>query len=184
MKLRDLTEQRFGYLTVLSQHSSTRKGNHTVIRWLCRCDCGTEKPVTSTDLIQGRSKTCNGRTCLFALEVRQRNRGPRCSSLEQVFRSYRLRAKHKGNAFEITSEEFDEIAQQNCYYCCVPPSNTSRRGPQSKRYVYNGIDRIDSSKGYVRGNMRPCCWICNRMKNTLSAVEFLAHIKQIAACHG
>jgi hypothetical protein len=46
-------------------------------------------------------------------------------------------------------------------------------------YYYNGLDRIDSSKGYTRDNVEPCCVICNTMKWTLSKKDFLKHIALI-----
>ncbi len=33
------------------------------------------------------------------------------------------------------------------------------------------IDRIDSSKGYVRGNVQLVCWVVNQMKNDLTNDE-------------
>jgi hypothetical protein len=49
-RLNDMTGQRFGRWTVVS-YSALRK-------WLCRCDCGTERYVTGTTLRDGRSKSC------------------------------------------------------------------------------------------------------------------------------
>ena len=53
-KLRDLTGQRFGRLTVICRAndfvcSSGRK----ITMWHCLCDCGTEKDIASTSLING-----------------------------------------------------------------------------------------------------------------------------------
>jgi len=44
---------RFGRLTVLSL--ATSKGQ---ARWLCRCDCGTERVVTGRDLRRGDTSSC------------------------------------------------------------------------------------------------------------------------------
>ena len=44
-----------------------------------------------------------------------------------------------------------------------------------------GIDRIDSSIGYVVENCVPCCTLCNRMKSNLSGREFIAHVDRIAS---
>jgi hypothetical protein len=48
-------------------------------------------------------------------------------------------------------------------------------------FRYNGIDRVDSSMGYVAGNVVPCCSTCNRMKLDHSYDDFIAHIKKIVA---
>ena len=50
----DLTGQRFGKLTVIERAESI--GRCTM--WLCKCDCGNTKPVRSTYLKSGKTKSC------------------------------------------------------------------------------------------------------------------------------
>lgn len=59
MRYEDLTGKRFGRLTVYERTSDyvTPKGQHEP-RWLCICDCGTEKIAKSRDLKIGRVKSC------------------------------------------------------------------------------------------------------------------------------
>ena len=38
--------------------------------------------------------------------------------------------------------------------------------------TYNGIDRIDSTKGYFNDNVVSCCKVCNRAKSNLSLEDF------------
>lgn len=52
----DLTGKKFGRWTVLSK-SNERSANGN-IRWLCRCDCGIERPVDSAALRSGTSLSC------------------------------------------------------------------------------------------------------------------------------
>jgi hypothetical protein len=54
---------------------------------------------------------------------------------------------------------------------------------KSHGYGYN-LDRVDNTKGYSKNNCTVCCKVCNRMKYTLSSVDFIAHIKKIARLHG
>jgi hypothetical protein len=59
---------------------------------------------------------------------------------------------------------------------------TCRKATQIHRdFRWNGIDRIDSSKGYVPGNVVPCCTVCNIMKLDHSHAGFIAHIEHILA---
>lgn len=44
-----------------------------------------------------------------------------------------------------------------------------------------GIDRVDSQKGYSKGNCVPCCEVCNEMKLDYPVAEWLAKMKQIIA---
>ena len=47
-------------------------------------------------------------------------------------------------------------------------------------YPYNiSIDRIDSSKGYIKGNIQLVCGIVNVMKSDSSEDEFLQLCKKI-----
>lgn len=52
-RFKDITGQRFGRLIVLS-YSGSGSGS----RWLCRCDCGTEKEVSGSHLRSGKTKGC------------------------------------------------------------------------------------------------------------------------------
>lgn len=53
-KAADLSGQRFGMLLIL--YRVTNQG--TSPRWLCRCDCGTEKPVQGSALKGGFTISC------------------------------------------------------------------------------------------------------------------------------
>ena len=58
-KIRDLTGQVFGKLTVVSLAGSSNRGR---AMWLCRCECGNEKTVTGNNLTSGSTKSCGCRT--------------------------------------------------------------------------------------------------------------------------
>jgi len=47
-----------------------------------------------------------------------------------------------------------------------------------------GIDRINSTLGYVLDNVTACCSICNTMKFTLNVDDFLNHVYKIAEYQG
>lgn len=51
----NLTGQRFGNLVVISRVDNYSSGK---TRWLCRCDCGEEKVVLSTNLVRGLTRSC------------------------------------------------------------------------------------------------------------------------------
>lgn len=52
--IRDLTGQRFGYLTVV-ERAPNRKGH---VYWHCVCRCGNHTDVQSFDLIFGKVLSC------------------------------------------------------------------------------------------------------------------------------
>lgn len=86
---------------------------------------------------------------------------------------YRNNAKRRGIDFNLTIKEFKYLTSQPCYYC----------GGDSKETVKNsrgnGIDRVDSNKGYTIDNCVPCCAFCNFIKNNVSYDFFINKIKKI-----
>lgn len=52
----DMTDRRFGSLTVIRREGRYRKT--TQAAWLCRCDCGKEKVIGGDNLRRGMSTTC------------------------------------------------------------------------------------------------------------------------------
>lgn len=53
--LRILSGQKFGRWTILDEYIITHRGER---KWLCRCDCGTERHVLERSLKSGGSKSC------------------------------------------------------------------------------------------------------------------------------
>lgn len=91
----------------------------------------------------------------------------------------------KYKSFELSKDEFVKLIHSDCYYCGAAPSdenvwNQSNKRQSDKESVkINGIDRIDSNKGYIKGNCVPCCIQCNRMKLDYTKEQFLSKVKQI-----
>lgn len=76
------------------------------------------------------------------------------------YSTYKKRHKDKFSSSTslISKEEFEEMSLKSCCYCGVI-------GP-------NGIDRVDSDKGYEKSNCAPCCKHCNYTKGNLSLSDF------------
>ena len=99
-----------------------------------------------------------------------------------LFRKYKDSARVKQHEFFLTVEEFRHLIKQNCYVCGAPPFNRFQVKTRCVGYIiYNGIDRVDNSKGYVISNCKPCCKHCNRMKSNRSLKELTNHAKKIVA---
>lgn len=72
-KVRDLTGQTFGKLTVVSLLPTRTKSKHT--QWRCRCACGGWSPcVTSSNLKTGNTASCGCDQKRRASEVGRANR--------------------------------------------------------------------------------------------------------------
>jgi 5-methylcytosine-specific restriction endonuclease McrA len=58
-KFNDLTGKKFNKLLVLAlSHKTTTNYGSRRYYWLCRCDCGIEKPIDGRHLIDGTTKSC------------------------------------------------------------------------------------------------------------------------------
>lgn len=161
--------QRFGRLVVLEFSCLDGK-------WKCKCDCGNYTFAKSNQLLNGRKSSCG---CLKQ-ELDHLPKGE--AMFNKVFRMYRVNAKRRNIVFEISREHFRHLVSLNCFYCNAVPSTISRRelGKYNGEFIYNGIDRLDSSKGYVDGNVVPCCSDCNRAKMDVPYGEFKSWIMRVA----
>ena len=86
--------------------------------------------------------------------------------------SARRQAIAKGIDWNISEETAGDMMTSSCVYC----------GHLDLEVRLNGIDRLDSAKGYTTENCRPCCKNCNYMKGTFDPKTFITWAKRIAAC--
>lgn len=87
-------------------------------------------------------------------------------SVEKRYSQYKHSAKKRNLKFTLTIEEFSKFKAVPCHYC----------GDVLENY---GIDRVDSSVGYVDGNIVPCCETCNRMKSDHVQDDWVSHIVKV-----
>ena len=102
------------------------------------------------------------------------------AAFKYLWMVYRQSALRAGRSFNITPEQFNSLINGDCAYCGAKPSNLTKL-LTAKNIQYNGVDRINSSQGYIQGNLRSCCKTCNSMKSKLSTEEFVAHASRIAS---
>lgn len=86
------------------------------------------------------------------------------------FNRYKYSANKKHRDFQISINDFDIITQQPCYLC--------GKATLSGKHC-NGIDRFDSSQGYILENCRPCCGNCNYLKKNTSYEQLIDHLVEI-----
>ena len=153
----DETGKRYGRLVVLEYAGSNKSGNAT---WLCRCDCGKTTIISSHNLKSGNSKSCG---CLWK-DVVCLPEGE--AAFNQLYN--RIKQDIRGYEFDLTKEQVRQLVLQPCHYCGSPPLQKQKIGQYGYNggLLYNGIDRINSSLGYVHGNVVSCCKHCNWAKNS------------------
>jgi len=164
----DLKGKRFGKLTVIERYGS---GKHGGLYWLCKCDCGNEKVIRGYSLRNNTIKSCG---CLNGYKL---NSG--ISNMRKTIINYKANAKKRGLEYNLTEEQFKNITQKDCFYCGAKPNNISKHKRHNGSYIYNGIDRVDNTKGYIIGNAVPCCKRCNQAKKDYTLREFQDWIKKV-----
>jgi hypothetical protein len=102
-----------------------------------------------------------------------------CVCTRRTYASYSANARRDGREFSLTLAELTALITAPCTYCGQAPRDLMTVG-EHKMYR-NGIDRVDSSRGYVKGNVAPCCFLCNEWKRAMPASEFKAQILRMAA---
>lgn len=86
--------------------------------------------------------------------------------VKKKYNSYQYTAQGR-HEWSLTFEEFHDLITKPCKYC----------GEQTM--AEHGIDRVNNSLGYNVQNCVPCCKICNLMKYTYTAEQFLRHCNSI-----
>lgn len=151
----DLTNKRFGRLVVKS-HNGMR-GNFRY--WECVCDCGNITKVKARDLKSGHSQSCGCLRNERASEGCKKRRLPdNEAGFNRIFSEYKTKnAERRDLPFDLTRCQFRELINKNCHYCGAPLLK------EQQGYKYNGIDRIDNTKGYSISNVVPCCFYVIRL---------------------
>jgi hypothetical protein len=181
--------QKFGRLTVVSTFSKDRQ-----LWCVCSCECKeTETCIKrARHLRRGVTKSCG---CFRREQCSLVGKSPNHFKLpvgEAAFRNlclrYKVDAKKRNLYFELTKDDIRKFSVGNCYYCGAAPSSEHYASPIRKNprnssngtYTYNGIDRLDNTKGYSLENCVSCCSLHNFMKSDLPLDVFINACRQVS----
>lgn len=177
-KVTDLTGKRFGRWCVTSM--APKRGKKIV--WNCLCDCGQSKVILGESLRIGVSKSCG----CYRDELAKEMGGQNFKGHEDISGGYFNRIKHeagkRGLEFDLTIQFLWELYLQQdkrCKLSNVPIVFIRNYERDLKKGQTASLDRIDSSKGYIEGNVQ---WVhkdVNFMKYTLDQSRFLEYVKLI-----
>ena len=173
-KRRDLSGHRYGHLTVLSLLEQ-RNGHQY---WQCKCDCGNESVVRHTHLTGHLVRTCG------CSHITLNDKHPHWKGCGEISGSYfnivKTGAKKRKLKFSLTIEEMWSKFLGQDRKCVFTGEVLTFCKRQNDRSGTASLDRIDSFKGYVPGNIQ---WVhkqINWMKRDMSDCEFIAYCKRIA----
>lgn len=170
----NLTGRKFGYWKVLKLTNHQKRNNSNI--WKCKCICGKVKFLTGNNLRNG-SKSCG---CKHNRRWRygKYNVNARYTTIRNIMSRYNCEAKNRNLDFKLTFKEFKSLIFKSCFYCNIKKSSY-QTCPNKIKLWYNGIDRVDNTKGYFLENCVTCCKSCNSKKKSITpemikkAYEFL-----------
>lgn len=158
--------------------------------WKAQCDCGNTKLVKGYQVINIDS--CG---CAVKERIENLSKGLRKYRERTINSRYTVHCKgaEARDMTPLSREEWLKIVFLPCQYCGSFDTRNDFRGnryrhtmisvPKEEVNKYeikmNGVDRVDSSKGYEVGNCVPCCYRCNCMKRNYTLEEFLGKIKSV-----
>lgn len=186
-KMIDLTGKKFGKLTVISL--STTRGNRRQLKWNCLCDCGKTHLVTGESLRHNKSRSCG---CLLrdSRYVKNKNTDRVRMLFKLLYFSLKKRHAKKSKSKNIIPfDNFITLSLSNCFYCNSPAESKLEDVRYSTKFgksiitdtviKYNGLDRVDNTKGYEADNVVACCKYCNMAKNEFTQEHFRERICKI-----
>ena len=95
--------------------------------------------------------------------------------VKYILRQYKGCATKRGLAWKLSDSDFQRLIDEPCVYCGDVATNTAKRTQYAiATYVYNGIDRINSSQDYTISNCVSCCKACNAAKSDVPLHVFLS----------
>lgn len=162
----DLTQKKFGKLLVLKRFKDSK---YSDAQWLCRCECGKEKIVTSSHLKNKEVKSCG---CILNKKSYKEISGV-------FFGRIKHSAKIRNIPFDLNIEQIWNLFINQNRKCALTGLLLNF---SSKSNINDGtasLDRIDSNKGYKIDNVQ---WVhkdINYMKQDFYEVDFIKYCQLV-----
>jgi hypothetical protein len=181
----NLLGQKFARLLVIAEAEPVGVRQRTA--WLCQCDCGIQKIIKTEELKNGDTKSCG---CLNDEKRKERAQKMYSVNIKYHPRETTARRVWRNRYYDgISFEDFFRLSQLNCYYCGTAPNNiqnssasdlkASQFAKENGDFIYNGLDRLNSSLPHTIDNVVPSCKWCNLAKRERSLQDFEDWIKQV-----
>ena len=162
---------KYGNWEVVSER--VKRGSGRSLYWEVRCVCGLVSFRQRTSLINNKTNSCKScsRTQLYK----------NAFSLS-YFNRVKERARQINLEFDIDCDYIYDLLVLQEYKCALSglPINFRKYWNMGTEQSAS-LDRIDNSKGYIKGNVQWLHKTINMMKHVNSQEEFIYLCKQVAS---
>lgn len=161
---------KFGQWTVISSEiksgTELRDSEDRALYWRVQCKCGEISWRLVAHLKNGKTNSC--KACCKRGDISNFIH----SKFENTVRGLPTRKKVRQMEFNITEKYIEELYQNNhiCTYTGIDLSYNSNLNVKDN---FLSLDRIDSDKGYIEGNVQFVHKDINMMKGSLPHDKFI-----------
>lgn len=156
--------EKFGKLTVIDGPIYGRQKNHLVYK--CQCACGNICYNTSTDLTTGKATQCHHCGLKQGGKTRIINNGGVGDLQIMKINSIKIGAKKRNLEYNLTPQYLWNLYLQQNKRCALT-------GDYMSNIMRASLDRIDSSKGYIEGNVQWTTIDANIAKQDMKESDFI-----------
>lgn len=152
---------RYNRLLILDKADKPANRKKQERFWLVKCDCGKQKVMSTSSIL--KYKTCG---CL-SIEINSKTVG---NITGRLFYRIKKGAEVRNIEFDLDQQYLDDLYIKQNFKCALTGESIYITNKQSGYTA--SLDRVDSSKGYIKGNV---CWVhkdVNFMKSNLSLDRF------------
>lgn len=174
---------RFNYLVAVSPIVSRERKKRSI--WLFRCDCGAQVEKLLSNVVHGGTKSCG---CMKSELIRKnRTVADNATVFRNAYNCHLDCAQRRGYESNLSAEQYIAIIKQPCHYCGAISSR--KKVSKSKdllpldritRVSSNSADRVNNEPFYDLNNTVPCCFVCQKMKGSLSMSAFVTQSQAVA----
>lgn len=177
----DITDNQYYKLKVIKKIKTHKQYGRT--QWLCKCECGNERICIYTKLVNKKIKACY-KCCMKrknGIHHHSWSRGKYISGA--IFGKIKTGAKERKIYFDLNIEYLELLLEKQNFKCALSGIELILPKTNLDNYTIS-LDRIDSSKGYIKGNVQ---WVhkwVNYMKVDFDEKEFIEFCIMIANYSG
>ena len=151
-KLNDITGQQFGRLIVLGiSHRQRLSPRRSIVHWQCRCICGTEISVRSSDLGTGNTQSCG---CLQIERTRQASITHGHTSGGKWTRAYQAWADMVNRCSNPYNKGFANYGGRGIKVCRRWQKFENFLADMGEKPIGLTLGRINNERGYSPSNCR------------------------------